>query len=101
MARKTIYQQNKELCSELEQLKQENKVEEHWVGMPEYDNVKQPEPLIVVTFKFSSQEDFDEFNMLLKKHVYKTKKVFDGMQRKTSKTAWYPLRKKARIYIYD
>ena len=80
--------------------KTENKVEEHWVGMPEYNNIKIPEPAIVVTFKFRNQEDYDNFHAVVKKELYDGKKVFDGMQRKDKKTAWYPLNEKASKYKY-
>jgi len=78
----------------------ENNIEEHWVGMPEYNNVFQEKPVITATIKFASEKDFLEFNELLKKYVYKTNKVFDGMQRKEEKSAWFPLKEKASNYIY-
>ena len=68
--------------------------------MPEYDNVKEEEPLIKVTFKFKSREAFEEFNTLGKKHIYKTNKVFNGRQTKTYKEAWYPLHEKANEQEY-
>jgi hypothetical protein len=77
-----------------------NNWQDHYKDLPEYNNVKQEEPLIIAKFKFRSQEDFEEFNDLLKKHVYKTNKVFDGMQRKTEKQAWYPLKEKASKYLF-
>ena len=73
----------------------------HWIDMPEYNNVKQKDPAITATFKFETQEDFDEFNSLLKKHVYHTNKVFDGMQRKDKKQAWFPLKEKGTQYLYE
>jgi hypothetical protein len=72
----------------------------HWDGMPEYNNQKEAEPAITALFKFKSQEDFEVFNTLLKQHVYKTNKVFDGMQGKTEKRAWFPLREKGSEYKY-
>ena len=72
----------------------------HWAGMPEYDNKKEEEPEVTVVFKFRTVADFDEFNDLIKKYVYKTRKVFDGMQGKTEKRAWYPLKEKASKYEY-
>ena len=80
---------------------QENKIEDHWIDMPEYNNKKQPEPLITATFKFASEADFQLFNDLLKKHVYKTNKIFDGMQTKTKKQAWFPLKEKASKYVCE
>lgn len=77
-----------------------NNWQDHYKELPEYNNKKQDEPFIVAKFKFRNQKDFDEFNELLKKYVYKTNKVFDGMQRKTEKQAWYPLKEKASKYIF-
>jgi hypothetical protein len=78
-----------------------NNWQEHWIGMPEYKNVIQDKPAIIATFKFKSQKDFEEFNALIKKHLYNGEKVFDGMQRKESKSAWYPLPLKASKFIYS
>jgi len=78
----------------------ENNWKEEWKNMPEYNNIPQHEPLITATFKFRSQKDFEMFNSLLKRYVYKTNKVFDGMQRKTVKNAWFPLKEKASKYRY-
>lgn len=77
-----------------------NDWKEHYVGMPEYNNTKEPEPFIIATFKFKSQNDFDEFNKLIKEHLYDGQKVFDGMQRKEAKSAWYPLRPKASKFKF-
>ena len=77
-----------------------NNWEEHYKELPEYNNKKQEEPFIIAKFKFRNQKDFDEFNELLKKYVYKTNKVFDGMQRKTQKQAWFPLKEKASKYLF-
>lgn len=71
-----------------------------WVDMPEYNNVKESPPEITALFKFRSEEDFLLFNDLIKEHVYKCGKVFDGMQRKTEKQAWFPLRDKGSNYEY-
>jgi hypothetical protein len=78
----------------------ENLWEEHYVGMPEYNNVREPDPLITATFKFRTQEDFEEFNKLIKQHLYDGERVFDGMQRKDVKSTWYPLRCKASKYRF-
>ena len=81
--------------------KEANDWKEEWEGMPEYNNVKQPDPEITVTIKFRNKEDYDEFHALIKKHLYDGKKVFDGMQRKDKKTTWYPLKEKASKYYYE
>jgi hypothetical protein len=77
-----------------------NDWKKEWVGMPDYNNIKQEDPFITATFKFRNQEDFDEFNKLIKKHLYNQEKVFDGMQRKDVKSTWYPLSIKANKYLY-
>lgn len=79
---------------------EKQQVYEHWVGMPEYNNKKAQEPAIEVLFKFKNQEDFERFNILLKKHVFKVKKVFDGKQTKTKKQAWFPFLEKGTVYEY-
>lgn len=78
-----------------------NDWKEEWIGMPEYNNVEKVPPLITATFKFRTQEDFDLFNKQIKKHLYKGEKVFDGMQSKEVKQAWFPLNEKASKYIYE
>ena len=80
--------------------KTEPEWKDEWQDMPEYNNIKKPGPKITVTFKFRNNKDFEVFNELLKKHVYKTNKVFDGMQRKEEKWAWFPLDEKASNYEY-
>lgn len=77
-----------------------NDWKKEWVGMPEYNNVRQEDPYITATFKFKNQEDFDKFNKLIKEHLYNGEKVFDGMQRKEVKSTWYPLPIKANKFIY-
>ena len=75
--------------------------EEHWKDMPEYNNIKQPDPFITATFKFKNQEDFEEFKALVKEKIYNGAKMFDGMQTKTKKQAWFPLKEKASRYQYE
>lgn len=78
-----------------------NEWKEEWKEMPEYNNVVAEEPFITATFKFSSQADFEEFKKLIQKHVYNGERPFDGMQRKTVKSTWYPLKEKASKYRYE
>ena len=73
---------------------------DEWINMPEYNNIKQPPPLITATFKFRTQDDYDEFHSLIKKYLYNNKRVFDGMQKKNIKNAWFPLKEKASKYCY-
>jgi hypothetical protein len=72
----------------------------HWKDMPEYNNEYLSEALIEATFKFRSKEDFERFKNLVKKHIYNDERVFDGMQRKTKKSAWYPAKEKSSKYLY-
>jgi hypothetical protein len=71
-----------------------------WKNMPEYNNTQEKEPEITVKIKFRNITDYEKFNQLLKKKVYKCNKVFDGMQEDTKKQAWYPLKEKASMYRY-
>lgn len=66
-------------------------VADHYDGMPEYNNVRQADPEITAKFKFRNKEDFDRFAGVVKSELYDGKKVFDGMQKKTEKQAWFPL----------
>jgi hypothetical protein len=75
--------------------------EELYWNMPEYNNVDLPDPVVEVVFKFRSQEDYEKFHALVKEHVYEGKRVFDGMQRKERKSAWYPLLEKPSNYKYE
>ena len=77
-----------------------NEWKKEWVGMPEYNNVEAIPPAITATFKFRSVSDFETFNALIKKHLYKGEKPFDGMQRKDVKSTWFPLKEKAKNYRY-
>ena len=76
-------------------------VEDEWVGMPEYINKEESPPVITVTFKFKTEEDYETFKELIKVHIYKGQKPFDGMQRKDKKTAWFPHKEKASKYEYE
>lgn len=83
-----------------EEEEKENDWREHYIDMPEYNNVKQEEPFIVATFKFRNQEDFDKFHNHIKEHLYNGAKVFDGMQGKYKKSTWFPLSLKANKFRY-
>ena len=83
---------------QLKIFKLQNSWEKEWVGMPEYNNVKQPAPAITATFKFKSEDDYLKFKSLIQKHIYNGAKVFDGMQKKDKKNAWYTHKEKASKY---
>jgi hypothetical protein len=78
-----------------------NNIQDHYQNLPEYNNIKEPEPFIEVKFRFKNQEDFDHFHKLIKEHLYNGQKVFDGMQRKDKKSTWYPLKEKGSKYVYE
>lgn len=78
-----------------------NEWRDHYKNLPEYNNAKQPDPLIVAKFKFRTIEDFDFFHEVIKKHLYDDKKVFDGMQKKDEKQAWFPLPPRPSHFIYE
>ena len=82
-------------------LDNKNDWEKEWKDRPEYNNIQQPDPLITATFKFASEEDFLKFKSLIQKHLYNGKRVFDGMQRKEKKNAWFPHKEKASGYSYE
>ena len=75
--------------------------EAHYPPFSDYFTVSlYPSKGKVKYLKFRTKEDFLEFNELLKKYVYHTNKVFDGMQREKEKYAWYPLNEKSSDYEY-
>lgn len=86
---------------EIKKIEKKNDWKDEWLEMPEYDNIKQPEPFITATFKFRNKNDYDKFHKLIKEKIYKTRKVFDGMQKKDKKQAWFPLKEKASKYYYE
>lgn len=77
-----------------------NNIDDLYIGMPEYNNHNQEAPVITATFKFRTEEDYEEFKELIKQHIYNGVKPFDGMQRKEKKQAWYPHKEKASKYVY-
>ena len=79
----------------------ENEWEKEWKDMPEYNNINEPDAKITATFKFKTEQDYIDFLSLIKKHLYNGQKVFDGMQSKTKKQTWYPLKIKAKNFRYE
>jgi len=77
-----------------------NDVDKEYIGMPEYNNTEQPPPFITATFKFRNESDFLHFKKKVQHHLYDGVRVFDGMQKKKIKQAWYPHVEKASKYIY-
>jgi hypothetical protein len=89
----------KTLFEEFDKKDQNKNWSDEWHDMPSYNNEKQKEPFITATFKFRTKEDFDAFHEVVKKELYNGERVFDGMQRKNKKNAWFPLNEKASKYI--
>jgi acyl-CoA thioesterase len=77
-----------------------NNWEEHWQDMPEYNNLNEEKPKIIAIFKFKNKEEFLDFEKKIKLYLYDNQRVFNGMQSKTRKTAWYPAKEKASNYEY-
>ena len=77
-----------------------NSAKKEYVGMPEYDNVKDAPPEVVVTFKFKTKDDFNLFNKIITKTLFDGVKPFDGRQTKTLKSTWFPHKQKASKYKY-
>jgi len=77
-----------------------NNISELYIGMPEYNNKKQEDPVITATFKFRNEDDYLIFKDLIKRHIYNGVKPFDGMQKKDKKQAWFPHKEKASKYVY-
>ncbi len=81
-------------------IEEENSWQKEWIGMPEYNNKKQEEPIITATFKFKTEKDYLKFKDLVQKYIYNGNRVFDGMQKVDKKNAWYPHKEKASRYEY-
>lgn len=79
----------------------ENNWRDHWKDMPEYDNEWEEEPECIAVFKFKTKDDYEVFKDFVKEHLYNGDRVFDGMQRKDRKTAWFPPKEKASKYRYE
>lgn len=80
-----------------------NNWEDHYIGMPEYNNIKPLPPEIIATFKFRNKEDFDLFMEVVKSKLFNNKRVFDGKQKKNEYSAWFPLdqRPSENVYIVE
>lgn len=68
----------------------ENPNDYYYENMPEYNNKDIPDAQITATFKFRNNKDFENFMSVIEKYLYEGHRVFDGMQSKTKKNAWYP-----------
>jgi len=76
-----------------------NKIEDHWIDMPEYINEDLPSPKIITIVKFRNKKDFKEFNKLLKEHIYKKNLMF-GRYKPNVLTLWYPPLESPSNYVY-
>lgn len=83
-----------------EELGKNESWEYHWDDMPEYNNDEVIKPEKIATFKFRTESDYIEFMKIVKKELYNGNRVFDGMQKKDEKTAWFPLDNRPSEYVY-
>ena len=74
--------------------------EEYYTDMPEYNNIDLPPPAMTIQFKFRNIEDYKNFMKVVTEQLYNGVRVFDGLQQKDSKTAWYPLPEREADYKY-
>lgn len=73
---------------------------EAWKAMPEYDNVDQTKVAKQVTFKFETEAHYDEFISRFQAEFFDGHRVFNGRQKKDSKTGWWPRREKDSNWEY-
>lgn len=76
-----------------------NKIEDHWINMPEYNNVNRQKPVIIAMFRFRNKEDFTEFSKLAREHIF-SGNLHWGSFKKNVRVAWYPPFDKASNYVY-
>lgn len=93
MKEKLLFEETEELSG--------NNWEKEWKNMPEYNNVNEEDPKITVTFKFRTQEDYEEFHKNIKQYIFNNEKVFEGKQTQTKKSAWYPLKQRPGNLRYE
>lgn len=76
-----------------------NKIDEHWIDMPEYisNDISKPQKIAII--KFRNEKDFDEFNSLLKKYIFKSKFQW-GTYKTNVKTLWFPPPIRPKDYAY-
>jgi len=67
-----------------------NKIEDHWINMPEYNSSDKSKPLKIAIFKFRSEDDFNKFNRIIKKYLFVDDKLHWGSYKSNVKTIWYP-----------
>lgn len=76
-----------------------NKIDDHWIDMPEFNSKDKSKPFKIAIIKFRNEKDFDRFNKLVKKRVFK--KVFQwGSYKSNVKIAWYPAREQPKHFAY-
>ena len=66
----------------------ENSWEKEWEGMPEYNLEVEEKPAISMTFKFKTEEEYQEFKEIVKERLYDGENYLLGMQRQEQKIAW-------------
>ena len=78
----------------------ENSWEKEWEGMPEYNLEVEEKPAISMTFKFKTEEEYQEFKEIVKERLYDGENYLLGMQRQEQKIAWDPLKEKRSSFEY-
>ncbi len=89
-----------DLFGEKVEEKEVNKIEDHWINMPEYNNVNRQKPAIVALFKFKSKEDFTKFNKLMKASIWNGEQLYYGRFKENVRSIWFPPLEKASKYVY-
>jgi hypothetical protein len=76
-----------------------NKIEDHWIDMPEFIAKERQKPYKVALIKFRNEEDFKKFSKLLREHIFNGDLSWGTIKRKV-RTAWYPPFEKSNDYRY-
>lgn len=79
---------------------QQNLWQDHYKDMPEYKNIEMVEPVMTMTFKFASVEDFEHFHKLIRERMYDGERVLRGTQKETEKYSWWPIKETAGEFKY-
>lgn len=69
-----------------------------WKNMPEFKVQHEPKPVTTATFKFETEEDFQEFNNKLLEHkIFEDKKIFS---KQANRECWYPQKRRSPHFEY-
>ena len=79
--------------------KEINKIEDHWINMPEYNNKNREKPMKIAIIKFRNEDDFTKFSKLAREHIFNGD-LYWGSYKKNVRVAWYPPFDRASNYAY-